>query len=350
MPPKKKARHSSKHLTVEAIARRLGISAMTVSRALNNRPNVNRKTKERVLAAAKRFGYVPNQIARSLATRKTETIGVVVPEITHSFFPEVIRGIEDAVYASGYHLILTHSAEDYAREEDAISTLQSKRVDGMLISTAQTVTNPSVYQETIRLGIPIVFFDRVVRNIGASCVSIDDENCCAMITEHLIGHGYKPIAHLSGPATVSIGKDRLAGFRKALKQHGFELKSGLVVQSGFHEKGGYMAMQKLLQLPLEERPRAVVAVNDPAAFGAMKAIREHNLRIPQDVAIAGMTDDVRAELASIALTTIRQPAYEIGKTAATTLISEIEGRSRPGKRVIVETALTVRKSCGCGID
>jgi DNA-binding LacI/PurR family transcriptional regulator len=321
---------------------------MTVSRALNNRPNVNKKTRERVLAVANKYGYTPNYIARSLAIRKTETIGVVVPEITHSFFPEVIRGIEDAVYAAGYHLILTHSAEDYNRELDAINTLQSKRVDGMLISTAQTVTDHSIYKETIRRGVPIVFFDRIVCNIGASCVSIDDETCCAMITEHLINHGCKSIAHLSGPATVSIGKERLAGFRKALKLHGLEFKSEFVVQSGFHENGGYAAMKTLLQLPSKNKPEAVVAVNDPAAFGAMNAILEHRLRIPEDIAIVGMSDDVRAELVATPLTTMRQPAYEIGKTAAATLVSEIEGRSKPGKRVIVDTELIVRRSCGCG--
>jgi DNA-binding LacI/PurR family transcriptional regulator len=337
-------------MTVEAIAARLGISAMTVSRALNSRPHVSKKTRERVLVAAKKFGYTPNHIARSLAVRKTETIGVVVPQIAHSFFPEVIRGIEDAVYAAGYHLVLTNSAEDYNREQDAIKTLQSKRVDGMLISTAQTVTDHSIYEETIQHGTPIVFFDRIVRNIGASCISIDDESCCIMITDHLIRHGYKSIAHLSGPASVSIGKERLAGFRKALDLHGLEFKPELIVQSGFHEKGGYMAMEKLLQLPPEERPRAVVAVNDPAAFGAMKTIQERKLRIPEDIAIVGMTDDVRAELASTPLTTIRQPAYEIGKTAAATLISEIEGRSKPGQIIIVETELAIRKSCGCGTD
>ena len=347
MVPKKNTRNSPRHVTVEAIARRIGISAMTVSRALNNRPNVNKKTRERVLAAVQKYGYVPNHIARSLAIKKTDTIGVVVPEITHSFFPEVIRGIEDAIYAAGYHLILTHSAEDYNRELDAINTLRSKRVDGLLISTAQTVTDHTVYKETIRLGMPIVFFDRIVRNIGASCVSIDDENCCAMITEHLINHGYGSIAHLSGPMTVSIGKERLVGYKKALNAHGMEMRPELIVESGFHEKGGYAAMEKLLVLPPDKRPRAVVAVNDPAAFGAMKAIQERNLRIPQDIAIAGMSDDVRAGLVTMGLTTIRQPAYEIGKTAAATLISEIEGKSKPGKRIIVETELSIRKSCGC---
>ncbi len=340
-------RKPSGRITAEAIAAKLGVSAMTVSRALSGRPNVNKKTKEKILLAAKRLGYTPNHIARSLTLRKTQIIGVVIPEIAHSFFPEVIRGMEDAAYSAGYHLILTNTAEDYNRELDAINTLQSRRVDGLLISTAQTVTDHSVYKDAVRLGTPIVFFDRVVQNIGASCVSIDDEDCCARITEHLIGHGYKSIAHLSGPPSISIGRDRQRGYRRALEKNGIKFRPELVERAGFHEKGGYLAMEKLLQLPARERPDAVVAVNDPAAFGAMKSIEEHKLRIPQDIAIVGMTDDVRAGLISIPMTTIRQPAYEIGKTAALTLIAEIEGKSKPGKRIIVNTELTVRRSCGC---
>ncbi len=338
---------ASRRITAEVIAAKLGISAMTVSRALNGRPNVRKKTRDRVLTAAKKYGYTPNHIARSLALRRTETIGVVVPEISHSFFPEVIRGIEDAAYSAGYHLILTHSAEDDSREKDAIMTLQSKRVDGLLISTAQTVTDHSTYKETIAQGVPIVFFDRVVQNIGATCVSIDDEECCAIVTEHLIGHGYKAIAHLSGPPTVSIGKARMKGYRRALARYGLAVRRDLIVQSGFHEKGGYLAMEKLLQLPAHDRPDAVVAVNDPAAFGAMKAIQEHRLRIPQDIAIVGMSDDVRAELVVSPLTTIKQPAYEIGKAAAEALIAVIEGKEDPGRKIIVQTELMVRKSCGC---
>jgi len=347
MNKKKYQAKSGRRITAEVIAAQVGVSAMTVSRALNDRPNVDAKTKVRVLRAAKKLGYSPNHIARSLALRRTQTLGVVVPEISHSFFPEVIRGIEDAAYSAGYHLILTHSAEDASREQDAISTLESKRVDGLLISTAQTVKDNSKYRAVIRLGTPVVFFDRVVHNIGASCVSIDDEDCCIRLTEHLIGHGYKSIAHLSGPSTVSIGRGRLKGYKKALARNGMNFRPELVVQSGFHERGGYAAMESLLQLPVRLRPDAVVAVNDPAAFGAMKAIQEHKLRIPQDIAIVGMTDDVRAELVSSPLTTIRQPAYEIGKTAAETLISEIEGRSKPGQRITVRAELAVRKSCGC---
>lgn len=344
---KKKSGKASGRITAEAIAARLGVSAMTVSRALNGQPNVSKKTRERILSAARTLGYTPNHVARSLALRKTETIGVVVPEISHSFFPEVIRGIEDAVYSAGYHLILTNTAEDDSREQDAIVTLKSKRVDGLLISTAQTVTDHSAYEETIRQGIPIVFFDRVVPDIGATYVSIDDEECCSRITEHMIAHGYKSIAHLSGPLTVSIGKGRMRGYKKALARHKIKSRPSLIVQSGFHERGGYIAMQQLLQLPAKERPDAVVAVNDPAAFGAMKAIQEHRLRIPQDIAIVGMTDDIRAELALSPLTTIRQPGYDIGKSAAQALIEEIEGKAKPGRKITIGAELAVRKSCGC---
>lgn len=347
MAGKKNTPNTSGRTTVQLIAQKLGVSAMTVSRALNGKPNVDPKTRDRVLAAARKSGYTPNHIARSLALRRTETIGVVVPEISHSFFPEVIRGIEDAAYSAGYHIVLTHSAEDDCRERDAINTLKSKRVDGILISTAQSVTDISTYRDAIRQGVPFVFFDRVVQGVGATCVSIDDGDCCARITEHLIGHGYRAIAHLSGPTTVSIGKGRLNGYKEALNRHGLKLRPELIVESGFHEKGGYSAMEELLRLPARERPDAVVAVNDPAAFGAMKALQEHKLRIPQDMAIVGMSDDVRAELAICPLTTMRQPAFEIGKTAASALIAEIEGRDKPGRKLIVETELTVRKSCGC---
>lgn len=341
------SRKAQSRVTEQKLARMLGVSAMTISRALNDRPNVDERTRARVLKAARRYGYSPDHIARSLALNKTETIGVVVPEISHSFFPEVIRGIEDAVYSAGYHLILTHTAEDAHREQDAINTLESKRVDGLLISTAQTVTSHATYINAIRLGVPIVFFDRVVEKIGATCVSIDDEDCCARITEHLIGHGYTAIAHLSGPSNVSIGRGRLRGYRKALARNNMAYRAELVVESGFHEKGGYLAMEKLLQLPARRRPDAVVAVNDPAAFGAMKAIRQHRLKIPLDVAIVGMSDDVRAELLFSPLTTIRQPAYEIGRTAAAALIDEIEGKQKPGRNILVRTELAVRKSCGC---
>lgn len=347
---KKNIYTAANRVTAEKVAELLGISAMTVSRAMNNRSNVAKETRERILETAKRLGYSPNHIAKSLVLRKTHTIGVVVPEITHSFFPEAIRGIEEVTYNVGYHLILSHSAEDAARERDAIRTLESKRVDGILISTAQSVTDYEGYRRLIQLGLPLVFFDRCVQGIGASCVSIDDEESARHITRHLIDHGYHRIAHLSGPPRVSIGMARLNGFRAALAEMNIPCPDELVVESGFHEAGGYSAMKIILSLPETKWPEAVVAVNDPAAFGAMKAIQEQGLSIPEDIAIVGFSDDIRAGLMPTPLTTVRQPAYEVGKRAAQKLLDLIEGRSHRVDEIIVSTEQVIRRSCGCNLE
>lgn len=337
-------------VTLQAIAKRLGLSSMTVSRALNNRPNVNEKTRERILKTATEMGYRPNHIAKSLVLKKTFTIGVVVPEITHSFFPEIIRGIEDVTYKNDYQLILTHSAEDGKREGRAIAALEAKRVDGILISVAENVTNYKVYQDLLKSGTSFVFYDRCVYGIGATCVSINDEISARNITQHLINHGYKKIAHLSGPPKISISKNRLQGFLKAMRAARLPVPGEWIVQAGLQENEGYKAMKKLLALPGEMRPRAVVAVNDPAAFGAMQAIYEAGLRIPEDVALVGFSDDIRAALMPSPLTTVRQPAYEVGKVAAEKLIATIEGKLKKPEEIRIDTELIIRQSCGCNLS
>jgi DNA-binding LacI/PurR family transcriptional regulator len=347
--PQKLAGRSSRATTAD-IARRLGISTMTVSRALNNRPNVRDETRKQVARMAREMGYVPDLIAKSLVLRRTLTIGVVVPEIAHSFFPEAIRGIEEAIYPAGYHLILTHSAEKLERERDALQTLESKRVDGILISTIETGGDIAYYEHVIERGTPMVFFDRCVHGLGASCVRINDEESAQAITEHLIEHGYTRIAHLSGSQNVSIAGARFMGYKQALKRAGLPFLKELVVESGFHEEGGYEAMQALLRASGQNRPEAVVAVNDPAAFGAIKAILEHGLRIPDDMAIVGLSDDIRAALMPTPLTTVRQPAYLIGKRAAETLLATIEGTSAAGGEIVIETEQVIRQSCGCNLQ
>ena len=348
MSESKRANGKSKgRVTAEDVAAKLGISSMTVSRVMNKRSNVDEQTRMRVLEAARDLGYSPNRVAKNLVLRRTNTIGVVVPEITHSFFPEAIRGMEEVSYQSQYRLILMHSAESAEREKDAILTLESERVDGILISMAQSVEDYQLYRQVIQRGVPIVFFDRCVQRIGASCVSLDDEESAHRITNHLLEHGYTRIAHLSGPQKVSIGRARLRGVKRALEECGLPCDEKLVVESGFHEEGGYSAMKTLLDLPPHLRPRAVVAVNDPAAFGAINAILERGLRIPQDIALVGFSDDIRARLMPSPLTTIRQPAYEIGRRAAAKLIAVIEGTSIHVEDIVVKAEEVVRESCGC---
>lgn len=338
----------SSEVTLKHIAEALGVSTMTVSRALNNRSNVDEKTREQVLEKAKSMGYTPNHVAKSLVSSKTYTIGVVIPEITHAFFPEVVRGIEEITNASDYQLFLTNANEQFEREKKAIRALQSKRVDGILISSSQTVDDYSFYEDLINTKIKVVFFDRCIENIGASCVSVNDRSSSQKITEHLIDtHGYTKIAHLSGPQDVSIGMRRYQGYLDALRKHNLSLEDKWIISGGFQEESGYEAMQKLLELPEEEYPEAVVSVNDPSAIGAIQAIKEHGLSIPKDIAIVGFTDDIRAPLLETPLTTIHQPAYKVGRRAAEKLLKTIDDPDEPAENIEVLTTLKIRESCGC---
>lgn len=338
----------SSEVTLKHIAEALGVSAMTVSRALNDRDNVDEKTKQRVRNKAKSMGYTPNRVAKSLVSRKTHTLGVVIPEITHAFFPEVVRGIEEVAYKSDYQLFLTNANELFSREKEAIETLRSQRVDGLLISSSLTREDYSFYESIIQGGAKVVFFDRCIENIGASCVSVNDRESSQKITEHLIKeHGYTEIAHLSGPQKVSIGKERLQGYQDALEAHNLALNEEWVIQAGFKEDTGYEAMIKLLEKGEGEHPEAVVAVNDPTAIGAIEAIKEYGLTIPDDIAIVGFTDDIRSSLLDVPLTTVHQPAYQMGEQAAEKLISFIEEDDTTIERIEVPTTLKIRSSCGC---
>jgi DNA-binding LacI/PurR family transcriptional regulator len=338
-------------VTLRNIADELGISAMTVSRALNDYAYVDEKTRERVLEKALSMGYTPNHIARSLVANKTYTIGVVIPEITHAFFPEVVRGIEEVTNKSNYQLFLTNTNEKFEREKEAIAALRSKRVDGILLSSSITTTDYSFYEPIIESGFNIVFFDRCVENIGASCVRVNDRAGSRAITEHLIEeHKYTRIGHLSGPQQVSIGRERLKGYMDALKKHDLPIEDKWIIEGRFQEQSGYEGMKRILELPKKEYPQAVVSVNDPIAIGAIKAIEEAGLSIPDDIAITGFTDDVRAEMLKVPLTTVYQPAYEVGKRAAQKLIRTIENENEPPENIELLTSLKIRSSCGCNTE
>jgi len=335
-------------VTLKHIAEELGVSAMTVSRALNNRSNVDEKTRKKVLEKAESMGYTPNRVAKSLVSRKTYTIGVVVPEIIHAFVPEVVRGIEEITHESEYQLFLTNSDEQFERERKAIDTLRSQRVDGLLVSSSLTEEDYSFYHSVIESGAKVVFFDRCIEGIGASCVSVNDRSSSRQITEHLIKeHSYTKIAYLSGPQEVSIGKKRFDGYKDAMNANGLTINEDWVIEAGFQEEKGYEAMCRLLDLSPNNLPEAVATVNDPSAIGAIKAIQEHGLSIPDDLAVVGFTDDVRAPLLESPLTTVHQPAYEVGKRAAQKLIKTIENEQEPVENIIVTTTLKIRSSCGC---
>ena len=336
----------SKNVTLKQIASELGISTMTVSRALNNHDNVDENTKKLIINKARSMGYTPNHIAKSLVSKRTYTIGVVIPEISHTFFSQVVSGIENVTYEMNYQLLLTNSAEDFDREKKALVTLLAQQVDGILISCSEQSKDYSLYKKIIASGKPLVFFDRCIEGLGASTVSVDDRQGAKKMTQHMIDHGYKKIAYLRGPQ-ISIGKERLEGFLDALNENEVTARDEWIIESGFKEEGGYIAMKQILDLPTKERPRAVVTVNDPAAIGAMEAIQEYGLSIPDDIAICGFSDDIRARLLKCPLTTVYQPSVSIGRKAAEKLIKVIENKNEPIENIDLLTKLVIRGSCGC---
>lgn len=335
----------SSNVTLKEIARELGVSTMTVSRAMNNSDKISQKTKKIVRNKAKEMGYMPNQIAKSLISQKTNTIGVVIPEIHHMFFSQVVSGIESIMFENKYQLFLTNSSEKFLREKDAIDALQSRRVDGLLISCAEDSNDESYYRDLVQRGTKIVFFDRCVENIGASCVSVKDRMGAKEATNHLINHGYKRIAHLAGPTNLTISRERMLGYQDALRDNNLSGHE-LIKICGFAENSGYKSMCEVLEETAPDYPDAVFTVNDPVAFGAIKAIREKGLRIPEDIAIIGFSNDIRAELMPTPLTTVSQPAFQIGKRAAEKLIHTIENEDEPVESIYINTQMVVRESCG----
>lgn len=338
----------SGNITLKEVAAALGVSTMTVSRAINNRPNVDANTKQQILEMAQKMGYTPNHVAKSLVSSRTYTIGVVIPEISHSFFPDVVHGIEEATKDKTYQIFLTNTSESFDTERQAIDALRSKRVDGILVSSSLTDNDTSYYRMIVKSGLPLVFFDRCVFDIGASCIGVNDRAASRQITEHLLSqHHHGKIGFISGSKQVSIAKERFDGFTEAMQSHGRAIDPDCVIEQGFNEQSGFEAMKRLLALPAERRPRAVVAVNDPVAIGAMGALREAGLSIPEDMAIVGFTNDIRAELMVSPLTTVHQPAHDIGYQAASKLIRTIENPDEPVEHVFLDTSIVIRKSCGC---
>lgn len=330
-------------VTIKDIARKLNLSASTVSRALRNHPDISEETKKRINALAEELDYQPDTIAQSLKNRRTNLIGVIVPEIRHHFFSGVISGIEDIAYKSGYAIIVSQSNENYERERINVKALISNRVAGLLISISQSTHNSDHFRMLERQGIPFVFFDRVCEDIDASKVVVDDYNGAIEAVEHLIERGYQKIAHLAGPGHLSITQKRLEGYLAALKKHSIAPDDRLIVHGGLNEEDGYTGFTSLWAT--NRQPDAVFAVNDPVAIGAFSKIRELKLRIPQDVALVGFSNNPITALVEPPITTISQPAFQLGQTAAEILIKQIQlGEEFVPRREILKTKLIIRRS------
>jgi LacI family transcriptional regulator len=335
-------------VTIKDIARELGISPSTVSRALKDHPDISPDTKKAVNELAEKLNYQPNIVALSLRQSKTNTIGVIIPEIVHFFFSTVISGIEDVAYSAGYNVILAQSNESQTREISDIKALFNSRVDGMLMSVSRETTNFDHIESMLAKGVPIVFFDRVYDTAQASKIIVDDFTGAKEATLHLIDQGCKRIAHIEGPPNLEISKQRLEGYKEALKEHNMPFNKELVAicPSGTIEEGK-KATEKLLGL--KNPPDAIFATNDPAAMGAMQAIKAKGLKMPHDVALVGFSNWFFSSLMDPPLSSVDQPGFEMGQEAAKLLIRQIEKQEKDDEDItpetkILKTRLIIRES------
>ena len=333
---------SVKMTTLSDIAKDLKVSVVTVSKALRNQGRISLRTRNRVLKRAKELDYRPNWVARSLALRRTYTIGLLLPDFTHPFFAEIAKAIAETVRPRGYQVIISYFEEDPNLERLEADSLLSRRVDGLILASSQLPNKLDLFEQLRMRKVPFVLIDRPIDGVRASFVGVDNEAVGSLATTHLIERGCRHIAHLRGPE-IELADRRLNGYRAALKKHKLKMPSRYIVDAGFQDYTGYTAMKHLLEVT--PFPDGVFCYNDPVAIGAMKALLEAGLKVPEDVAVVGAGNVHYSDALAVPLTTIDQKTSAIGARAAALLLDQIESKrpQRPGKILFVPE-LVPRKS------
>lgn len=335
---------SKNSITIHDIAKELKISASTVSRALNDNPRISEKTKEEIKRVAHDLGYQPNVMASNLRNRKSNTIGIVVPLINRHFFSSFISGVEDVAFKLGYSAIISQSKDLLANEKQIVHSMFSNRVDGIIASISMQTDVFDHFHVFEASGTPIVFFDRVIPQLKSHKIVVDDFGVGFKATQHLIDQGYKRIAHLAGPTVLHTYNDRMSGYKSALAENGMEQKDEYIIYSRLTRIDGQDAIEQLMSLPTP--PDALFCGNDTSALSVLSYLKEHGVSVPQEFGLIGFSDEPASALVTPSISTLKQPAYEMGVKAAELLISEIENRQHAGvhQRIVVPTELIVRES------
>ncbi|HWR41892.1 LacI family DNA-binding transcriptional regulator [Sporomusa sp.] len=325
---------------IRDVAKLAGVSPSTVSRVLNGKIPVNPDTKEKVLAAIKELNYQPNAMAQVLKGGRINTIGLFLPNVRNLVFPAVIQGIEDTAKKHGYIVVVCNTDEDVEKEKFYIENLRRRLVDGFIFCTARAGTKHLL--ELQDEGFPHIYLIRKSEQL-ADAVILDNYAGACLATEYLVGQGHRRIALINGPRDVLLFQDRFAGYKDALAKAGIALDENLIIHDIHSWDDGYQAMVKLLALP--EKPDAVFATSDPKAIGAIQAIVDAGLAVPQDISVMGFDDSDPARMTVPLLTTVAQPFYEMGAKACERLIKNIEGKRNMKPKIDVFPAeLVIRKS------
>jgi LacI family transcriptional regulator len=331
-------------VTIKDIAKALNISTSTVSRALRGSYEINAETKKLVTEYAEKVHYSPNPIALSLKENKSKAIGVIVPEIANHFFSQAINGIEAIAYNRGYHVVIFQSYESYEREKINVQHIIARKVDGLLISLSGQTIDVSHLQKIQEKCLPLVLFDRVSDKIEAHKVVADNFEGAFKATEHLILSGRKRIAHFTSPSVLSITQERLAGYRAALEKYQIKYDESLIKYCGFGSEEAKKLVDEMIET---QKPDAIFTTSDRLALDCFSAIKERNVSMPNDVAFIGFTNLKVAHLLDPPLSTVVQPAFEIGQAAAELLLDLIEKKPQNIEQfqtITIPTEMVVRRS------
>lgn len=332
-----------RQVTIKDIAEKLGISPSTVSRSLKDHPDISVKTRNAVKELAKLLGYKPNLIALNLKNSRTNTIGLMVPEVEHHFFSTIINGIEEVAYQNNYNVLVVQSNESYMREVLNSQTLLGNRVDGMLVSFSKETKDFSHFQQIIDNEIPIVFYDRAVEHLQADVVVVDDYTGAYDAVNHLISRGCKRVAFYSAPQNLVLGQDRLNGYKDALENNGIPYDKDLVYPCDTFESAIKISNSVLKKV---DRPDGVFAVNDLTALGVIKVAKKLGINIPDELKIVGFENSKNATICDPELTSVDQFGFNLGKKATSQLLERIQNESTDYKPIkhIIKTKLIIRGS------
>lgn len=333
-------------VTLKDIAARAGLSVSSVSLVLRGKETrLSEESRKRILDAAREMNYRPNQLAAGLSGQRSNTIGLIVPDIHNSFFAELAQGVISTAQDYNYTVLLNTTGADYLGVREQLEILASRKADAIIMGTApaDSPTDAADFVDfSQKIGIPMVMVDRYSMQRGGASVSLDHYRGACMATEHLFSLGHKRILHISGPQNAYSAEERRRGFEDTMRKYGITDLTDCILKGDYSWEAGYKAVDEILQ----RNCTAVFAANDMIAFGVYRGLRERGIQIPQDISLIGFDDILFSEFLEVPLTTIRQSACEIGKEAALQALQLVKYGDVPGKFICLEPQLVVRASTG----
>lgn len=332
---------NKKKSTIKDIAAVLGLTPSAVSKALNDHPRISEKTKIAVKEAAIQLDYQPNYLSSALRKGKSNLVGVIIPRVNSHFFSSVVENIEKVLNLNGYNIIMTQSNELYAKECQEIDTLLKIQVDGIIASMANETTNLEYYQK-IKSKTELVLFDRGEEELNVDYVGIDDYKSSHLVVDHLVSQNCKHIAHIAGFKHIRIYKERIRGYKDALEKWDLKMDENWIIESNLRLEDGRRIMQQLLDS--QERPDAVYVAGDIAALGALQVLLENNIKVPEEIALIGFSDEPFTSLTQPSISTVNQHSDQIGKLTAEAFLERMNDPKKKINRIILEPELIIRQS------